>query len=89
MRADTFKQWLEKQGCRFDEHSHDRGQGHAGAVVKLEGKASIMPLAETHQDLDEEDIRRVVEELGLDMAQLPGSQDTETEKYRHGSKSRG
>ena len=89
MRADTFKQWLEEQGCRFDEHSHDRGQGHAGAVVKHEGRASVMPLVETHRDLDEEDVRRVVEELGLDMTKLPGSQDTETEKYRHGSKSRG
>lgn len=45
-----------------------------------------MSLAETHRNLDEEDVRRVVEELGLDMAKLPGSQDTETEKYRHGSK---
>jgi hypothetical protein len=89
MRADTFKQWLEEQGCRFDEHSHDRGQGHAGAVAKFEGKKSVLPLTGTHQDLDAEDVRRVVEDLGLDMTKLPGSQNTETEKYRHGSKSRG
>jgi hypothetical protein len=89
MRADTFKQWLEEQGCRFDEHSHDRGQGHAGAVAKFKGKKSVLPLTGTHQDLDAEDVRRVVEELGLDITKLPGSQNTETEKYRHGSKSRG
>ena len=89
MRADTFKQWLEDQGCRFEEHSHDRGQGHASAVIKLEGKESVLPLTGTHQDLDGGDVRRVVEDLGLDMTKLPGSQDTETEKYRHGSKSRG
>ena len=89
MRADTFKQWLEEQGCRFDEHSHDRGQGHAGAVAKFEGKKSVLPLTGTHQDIDAEIVRRVVEELGLDMTKLPGSQNTETEKYRHGSKSRG
>ncbi len=89
MRADTFKQWLEEQGCRFDEHSHDRGQGHASAVIKLAGKESVLPLTGTHQNLDGEDVRRVVAELGLDITKLPGSQDTETEKYRHGSKSRG
>lgn len=46
---------------------HDRGQGHADAVVKFEGRESVLPLAETHQDLDREDVRRVVKELGLDM----------------------
>ena len=89
MRADTFKQWLEEQGCRFDQHSHDRGQGHASLVVKFEGRESVLPRVETHQDLDGEDVRRMVEELGLDITKLPGSQDTETEKYRHGTKSRG
>jgi|GEM_PF-311617 len=89
MRADTFKQWLKEQGCRFEEHSHDRGQGHADAVVKFEGKESVLPLAETHQNLDRKDVRRVVEELGLDMTKLPGSQDTETEKYRHSTTPRG
>lgn len=89
MRVDTFKQWLEEQGCRFDERSHDRGQGHVSAVVKLKGRESVLPLAGAHQDLKEEDVKRVIEELGLDMAKLPGSQDTETEKFRHGTTSRG
>lgn len=89
MRMDTFKQWLEEQGCRFDEHSHERGQGHASAVIKLEGKESVMSLLGAHQDLDGEDIKRVVKELGLDITKLPGSKDTETEKYRHGTTSRG
>ena len=89
MRVDTLKQWLEDQGCHFNEHSHERGQGHVSVVAKLEGKESILPLAGAHQDLNGDDIKRVVEELGLDMTKLPGSQDTETEKYRHGTTSRG
>jgi len=89
MRVDTFKQWLVDQGCHFDEHSHDRGQGHVSAVVKLEGKESVLPPAGAHQDLDAEDVRRVIEELGLDISKLPGSQDTETGKYRHDTTSRG
>lgn len=71
MRSDIFKSWLKSKGCRFDEGDHSTG-GHAHLTVKLEGKHSTLPLVGTHQDLDVADVDRILADLGLDGADMPG-----------------
>lgn len=71
MRADTLKNWLKDKGCRFDEHKHDRAEGHGSLAIKLGDKHSVLPLAGTHQDLDDNDVERVLSELGLTDKDLP------------------
>ena len=84
MRADTLKEWLSEKGASFEEHGHDRSQGHSSVLVKLEGKESVLPLVGTSQDLSSDDVKRIVDDLGLGSEELPGGQDTETEtdKFR-------
>ena len=89
MRTDTLRAWLEEKGCRFDEQARDRGHGHVGVVAKLEGRESVLPAIGAHEDMDKEDVARVVMELGLAGDMLPSGKDTETAKYRHGTSSRG
>ena len=72
MRADILKTWLAEKGCRFDEHAHDRKEGHGSLTVKLGGKHSVLPLVGTHQDLKTEDVARILGELGLSADDLPG-----------------
>ena len=71
MRADTFKNWLESKGCRFDEHNHERSEGHASLLIKLGEKHSVLPLIGTHQDMDGDDVSRILRDLGLDAGDLP------------------
>lgn len=78
MRSDTFKLWLEEKGCRFDSHAHVRGIGHATLVVKLGDKRSVLRLIGTHQDMDGEDVIRILADLGLDSEGIP----THTERAK-------
>jgi hypothetical protein len=72
MRADTFKEWLRERGCEFDQAPRGRGAGHASLVVKRGARRSLLPEIGSHHDLEEDDVRRVVEELELPWAELPG-----------------
>ncbi len=74
MNADTFRNWLAERGCRFEETERKRGQGPASVVVRREGRRSEMPYAAAKMDLQEEDVRRIVEELDLPFHELPGPQ---------------
>jgi hypothetical protein len=74
MRVDTFKNWLQKKGCRFNAHNHDRPGGHASLVVKLGNRHSTLPLVGTHQDLDPSDVSRILLDLNLSAQELPGPQ---------------
>jgi hypothetical protein len=75
MRSDTLRQWLADRGCRFDQHEHAKGQGIPSVTVRHEGRSSVLPLIGSNKDLDPEDVRRVVEELGFDYSELPGVKD--------------
>jgi hypothetical protein len=72
MRPDVFKLWLEDKGCRFDEGGHDRGNGHASLVIKLGEKRSVLPLVGTHQDIDNDDITRILRDLNIEAKDMPG-----------------
>ena len=72
MRADTFKSWLRKKGCRFDTHHHDRGEGHSSLGIKLGERRSTLPLIGTHQNIPATDVSRILHDLNLHAQDLPG-----------------
>ena len=74
MRADSLRQWLADRGCRFDEHEHERGEGHASVTARHGDRAAVIPMVNTKNDLDWDDVRRIVTELGFDWRELPGPQ---------------
>ena len=74
MESSTFRKWLAEQGCRIDysEH-HQRHKVQVMITVHREGRKTEGPLGGSHQIIDEREVRRACEELGLDPAQLLGS----------------
>ena len=72
MRSDVFKLWLEDKGCCFDERKHERRTGHASLVIKLGKKRSVLPLLGTHQDMDNDDVARILSDLGIEGRDMPG-----------------
>ena len=76
MRSDTFRKWLAERGCTFEEtkQAGKKAHGFADLVVRLEERRTELHVAGGHQDLDPREVRRVVEELGLDWNELPGPQ---------------
>ena len=73
MESDTFRKWLVEQGCRIDHREHDqRHKGPVMVTVHREGRKAEVPLGHSHQILDARLVLRACEELGLDLAQLPG-----------------
>ena len=71
MQSDTLKSWLTDKGCRFDKGASEHAKGHATLGIKLGDKRSMLPMVGTHQDLDEKDVTRILQELGLEDADLP------------------
>jgi hypothetical protein len=72
MESAAFRKWLAEQGCRFDRHEHQRGQGQVVVTVHREGRKAEVPLGGSRRILDPRVVRRVCEELGLDWSELPG-----------------
>lgn len=70
MEIAIFRKWLAERGCRFDTQSEKRGEGHGTVTIHREGRTAELPLVGSRQDLDPRDVRRVCEELGLE---LPGA----------------
>ena len=72
MESATFRQWLIKQGCRFDRHNHQRGEGRVTVTVHRDGRKAEIPLGGSRQILDPRVVHHACEQLGLDWSQLPG-----------------
>ena len=72
MRADTFKSWLRKKGCRFDAHNAHRGAGHSSLGIRLGDRRSTLPLVGTHQNIPATDVSRILHDLNLNAQELPG-----------------
>lgn len=74
LRSDTFKKWLAERGCVFEQtkrggkHVH----GFPNVIVKREDRETELHVEGSTQDLDPREVRRVVDELGLDWQELPG-----------------
>lgn len=73
MESATFRKWLAKGGCRFDPHEHqDRGAGHGFAMVHREERMAKLPLLGSRHSLDLRAVRKICEELELNLSELPG-----------------
>lgn len=74
MTPETFRRWLAERGCSFEQHESKRGEGVAPVTVRRGPHRTEMPLAASRMDLQEEDVRRIVEDLDLPYDELPGPQ---------------
>jgi len=74
MNPETFRKWLRERGCTFEEHEHECGGGMPSVTVRRGEKRAVLHDSTSRMDLDEREVRRVVEELGLDWNELPGPQ---------------
>ena len=76
MRSDNFKKWLAERGCVFEQTVRvgKKAHGFSNVIVRLEGRKTELHVEGANQDLDPREIRRVVEDLGLNWNELPGPQ---------------
>lgn len=77
MEATIFRKWLADRGCSFEpEINH----GHACLTVYSGEKKATLPEFGTHKVLDPRTIRRIIEDLGLNLNELPDleSRDSST-----------
>ena len=73
MESATFRKWLMKHGCRFDQQEHrQRHKGQVMVTVHRGNRRAELPLGGSHQILDPRVVRQACEDLGLDWSQLPG-----------------
>lgn len=76
VRSDTFKEWLAERGCVFEQtvRAGKKAHGFANVVVRLGDRKTELHVKGGTQDLDPREVKRVVEELGLNWDELPGPQ---------------
>jgi len=74
MYAETFRSWLSERGRTFEQTGQKRGQGPVCVVFRREGRRSEMPYAAARMDLEEEDVRQIVQDLDLPFDELSGPQ---------------
>ena len=74
MEYATFREWLNKRGCRFDTQTDQRCDGHGSVTIHRDGRTAELPLVGSRHELDPQSVRKVCEALGLDWAGLPGPQ---------------
>jgi len=74
LRSDTFRNWLAERGCVFEqtERGGKKGHGFPDVIVRLGDRTSELHVLGKTQDLDPREVKRVVEELGLNWDELPG-----------------
>jgi hypothetical protein len=74
MTPETFRRWLADRGCIFEQHPSDRGNGLASVTVRRGGRRAELYDSTSRQDLDPDEVRKIVEALDLDWRQLPGQE---------------
>jgi len=74
MQSETFRKWLLERGCHFDRNARipANGPAHAMVTVRRDGRISEVPLVGSRKRLPEATVISIVEQLGLDPAELPG-----------------
>jgi hypothetical protein len=74
MNAQTFRYWLSEHGCTFEDTARKRGEGHTSVIVRRGPRRSELPNTSSQMDLQEEEVRRIMDELDLPFDELPGPQ---------------
>jgi hypothetical protein len=73
MESATFRKWLAERGCAFDRHAAGPGaHGIASVTAHHEGRKAVIPLVGSRKRLDPQEVKEIVESLGLDPSELPG-----------------
>lgn len=72
MTPETFRRWLAERGCTFEQHEHKRGSGLPSVTIRRGGRRVVLYDSTSTQDLDPDEVRRIVDALGLDWEELPG-----------------
>lgn len=74
MQSETFRKWLLDRGCHFDRDARipAKGPAHATVTVRRDGRVSELPLVGSRKRLPQGVVIAIVEQLGLDPAELPG-----------------
>lgn len=73
MQSSTFRKWLAERGCTFDQHPTGPGpHGIAGVTAHRQGRKAMIPLVGSRKRLDRQQVKEIVESLGLDPSDLPG-----------------
>jgi hypothetical protein len=73
MESATFRRWLAERGCTFDAGKDTvKAHGHAYVTVRLGDRRATLPDIGTNKALDPRVVRQIVDELGLNFAELPG-----------------
>ncbi|MDQ7250503.1 hypothetical protein [Dongia sedimenti] len=74
MQSETFRKWLLERGCHFDRTPRGRAKhlSQATVAVRREGRVSALPLVGSRKRLPDDVVQSIVEQLGLDPAELPG-----------------
>jgi hypothetical protein len=72
MEYATFRDWLDKHGCRFDTRHEERGEGHGTVTIHRDGRTAELRLVGSRHELDPQSVRKVCEALGLKWPDLPG-----------------
>ena len=62
MKSNELKKWLQKQGCKFENHKG--GSGHL-TVYATNGKKSQMPMHGGNKELGTGLVNKIVKDLGL------------------------
>ena len=76
MESSTFRKWLAERGCAFDRHPTGQGtHGIASVTAHREGRRAVIPLVGSRKRLDPQQVKEIVESLGLDPSDLPGEKD--------------
>lgn len=75
MEYATFREWLTKNGCRFDTQDNERGEGHGTVTIHHDGRTAKLPLVGSRHQLDPDSVGQICEALGLKWADLPGSKN--------------
>ncbi|HEV7275159.1 MAG TPA: hypothetical protein VGN80_02620 [Devosiaceae bacterium] len=74
MTPETFRNWLAERGCTFEQTERQRGQGVASVIVRCGSRRSELPNASSRKDLEDEEVRRIMDDLDLPYDELPGPQ---------------
>jgi hypothetical protein len=72
MEYATFREWLDKHGCRSDTQPDKRGEGHGTVTIHRDGRTAELPLVGSRHELDQQSVHKVCEALGLEWSDLPG-----------------
>jgi len=74
METATLRRWLAARGCTFHRHKRAVGKVHgiASVTVRRGSRSTELPAVGSRKRLDPNVVRKIVDDLALPWASLPG-----------------